>query len=113
VRKRFRGELGVASDAKRRRLGAQSWHASKQTGANEEAAMTQLTHSQDMEELDFRESHGIGVSLLWNRVSNRLSVVVEDRNAGESFALPVRPYNASDVFHHPYAYAPAQPRLAA
>ena len=75
--------------------------------------MTQLAHILAMEELDFRESHGIAVSLLWNRNSNRLSVVVEDRNEGESFALAVRPDKASDVFHHPYAYAPAQPRLAA
>ena len=75
--------------------------------------MTQLAHIQAMEELDYRESNGIAVSLLWNRISNRLSVVVEDRKAGESFDLTARPENALDVFHHPYAYAPAQPRLAA
>lgn len=75
--------------------------------------MTQLAHPENMEELDYRENDGIAVSLLWNRNSNRLSVVVEDRSAGASFALPARPENASDIFHHPYAYAPTQPLLAA
>ena len=75
--------------------------------------MSQLAHIESMEELDYRESNRIAVSLLWSRVTNRLSVVVEDRQAGESFALPARPENAGDVFHHPYAYAPTQPLLAA
>jgi hypothetical protein len=64
--------------------------------------MTQAAH---LQELDYRESNGIAVSLLWQRQSNRLSVVVEDTKLGESFTLPVRPENARDVFNHPYAYA--------
>ena len=62
-------------------------------------------------ELDYRENDGIAVSLLWQRRSHRLSVVVEDSRLGESFTLAARPDNARDVFQHPYAYA--QPRLAA
>ena len=67
--------------------------------------MTQLAPTGNLEELDYRESNGIAVSLLWQRSSNRLSVVVEDSQLGESFTLAARPDNARDVFLHPYAYA--------
>ena len=67
--------------------------------------MTQLAPTRTVEELDYRESNGIAVSLLWRRHSNRLSVVVEDSQLGESFTLGARPDNARDVFQHPYAYA--------
>ena len=73
--------------------------------------MTKLAPTGNLEELDYRESNGIAVSLLWQRQSNRLSVVVEDTKLGESFSIAARPDNARDVFHHPYAYA--QPLLAA
>ena len=67
--------------------------------------MTQLAPTGNLEELDYRESNGIAVSLLWQRSSNRLSVVVEDSRLGEGFTLAARPDNAHDVFLHPYAYA--------
>ena len=67
--------------------------------------MTQLAPTGNLEELDYRENDGIAVSLLWQRSSNRLAVVVEDSRLGESFTLPARPDNARDIFHHPYAYA--------
>ena len=67
--------------------------------------MTQLAPTGNLEELDYRENNGIAVSLLWQRHSNRLTVVVEDSQLGESFTLPARPDNARDVFQHPYAYA--------
>ena len=73
--------------------------------------MAQLAPTRIVEELDYRENDGIAVSLLWNRTSNRLSVVVEDNQLGESFTLEARSDNARDVFTHPYAYA--QPLLAA
>ncbi len=73
--------------------------------------MIQLAPTETMEELDYRENDGIAVSLLWHRTSNRLSVLVEDSQLGESFTLPACPDNARDVFTHPYAYA--QPPLAA
>jgi hypothetical protein len=73
--------------------------------------MTQLAATETMAELDYRESNGITISLQWSPRSNRLSVVVEDSQRGESFTLPARPDNALEVFHHPYAYA--QPLLAA
>ena len=67
--------------------------------------MTQLAPTGNLEELDYRENDGIAVSLLWQRSSNRLAVVVEDSQSGESFTLPARPDNAHDIFQHPYAYA--------
>jgi hypothetical protein len=78
-----------------------------------EEGMSQPVPTEAMEELDYRESDGIAVSLLWSRQSNRLSVVVDDRRAGESFALPARADNELAVFRHPYAYAPAQLGAAA
>ena len=66
--------------------------------------MTQLALTPNLE-LDYRESNGIAVSLLWQRHSGRLSVVVEDSKLDESFTLAARPDNAHDVFKHPYAYA--------
>jgi len=67
--------------------------------------MTPFALIETLEELDFRENDGIAVSLLWHRQSNRLSVVVEDSQLGESFTLAARSDNAHDVFIHPYAYA--------
>ena len=67
--------------------------------------MTQLAPIGNLEELDYRESDGIAVSLLWQRHGNRLSVVVEDTTLGERFTIPARPDNALDVFHHPFAHA--------
>ena len=70
-----------------------------------------MTTPHGLEELDYRESDGVAVSLLWQRQSNQLKVAVADARLGESFTLSARPENALDVFHHPYAYA--QPQLAA
>jgi hypothetical protein len=72
--------------------------------------MTQLGATETIAELDYRESNGITISLQWSRRSNRLRVVVEDSQQGESFTLPARPDNALEVFHHPYAYAQSLPR---
>jgi hypothetical protein len=76
-----------------------------------EKETTMTSQGAIMEELDHRESNGIAVSLLWQRQSNRLAVVVEDTKLGDFFTIDARPDNAGDVFHHPYAYA--EPRLAA
>jgi hypothetical protein len=78
---------------------------SRRPEPKEETAMTLFALTETMEELDHRENDGIAVSLLWNRTDNRLSVVVEDNQLGESFTLSARPDNARDVFTHPYAYA--------
>jgi hypothetical protein len=57
------------------------------------------------QELDFRSSNGVEVSLLWSKRTNRLTVAVNDTARGETFRLAVAPERAYDAFHHPYAYA--------
>ena len=57
------------------------------------------------EELDYRESDGIEVSLLWSRQDNNLSVLVVDCRRGEMFELSVAAGEALEVFNHPFAYA--------
>ncbi len=61
-----------------------------------------------LRELDSRVNDGIEVQLLWCQADGRVSVAVNDTRTGQSFSVDV-PDNTSslDVFHHPYAYAPA------
>jgi hypothetical protein len=58
-------------------------------------------------ELHHRSSDGIEVSLRWSRLTNELTVAVEDSRSGVSFELPAPAEKALDVFEHPFAYAPA------
>lgn len=61
-------------------------------------------------ELDERESNGIRVTLLWNRVTDKTSVLISDEQLGEAFALDLREDdNPLDVFHNPFAYAARRP----
>jgi hypothetical protein len=57
------------------------------------------------EELDYRESDGIEVSLLWSRADGSLAVAVLDVRTAQRFELPVEPKRALDAFTHPFAYA--------
>jgi hypothetical protein len=57
------------------------------------------------EELDYRESDGIEVSLLWSRADNSLSVLVVDTKTEDRFRLAVGADEAMEVFRHPFAYA--------
>jgi hypothetical protein len=57
------------------------------------------------QELAYRESNGIAVTLFWHSGTNQLSVVVHDWQNGDWFELTARAENAMDVFEHPYAYA--------
>ena len=64
------------------------------------------TPNPTVHELDQRSNDGIDVRLLWNSLTNRVSVAVEDQRAGESFEIDVvDPEDALIAFHHPYAYA--------
>jgi hypothetical protein len=63
--------------------------------------MTQTT----LTELHHRSADGIEVSLLWSRITNALTVAVEDSRSGMSFEVPAPADRALDVFEHPYAYA--------
>lgn len=59
-------------------------------------------------ELDFRESAGLQITLLWQKVGNRIWVRVRDIRTDDAFAFGVAPADALDAFHHPFAYAPAE-----
>ena len=65
------------------------------------------------EELDYRESNGIQVSLLWNRSDNSVRVAVFDVRSDETFEIAVAADFALDAFHHPFAYAPRSSEPAA
>jgi hypothetical protein len=56
-------------------------------------------------ELHHRSADGIEVSLLWSRITNALTVAVDDSRSGLSFEVPAPADRALDVFEHPYAYA--------
>jgi hypothetical protein len=58
-------------------------------------------------ELHHRSADGIEVSLLWSRVTNALTVAVEDSRSGVSFEVPAPADKALDVFEHPFAYTAA------
>jgi hypothetical protein len=69
------------------------------------ATMTDIFQDRYLE-IDEREADGLRVTLVWNRATDRLSVLVSDERTGEAFALQVtNGENALDVFHHPFAYA--------
>jgi hypothetical protein len=69
---------------------------------------TTSTNQTSMRELDSRVNDGIEVRLLWSSADGNLSVSVNDTRTGQSFLVDVPDAKSSmDVFHHPYAYAPA------
>jgi hypothetical protein len=68
-------------------------------------AMKEATMTATLAELDQRESDGITVSLLWNRLTNALAVRVFDATNGREFEVACAAHEALDTFHHPFAYA--------
>jgi len=62
-------------------------------------------HTPHLSELAFRETHGVAVSLVWNRVTDGVTVIVNDLGSGGSFEIAAPAAKAMDVFRHPYAYA--------
>lgn len=66
------------------------------------------TNQTSLRELDSRVNDGIHVQLLWSSSDGRLSVAVNDTRTGQAFSVEVPDATRSlDVFHHPFAYAPA------
>jgi hypothetical protein len=61
--------------------------------------------SKRTQELDFRSNDGLDVALLWQPETNRVSISVYDSKTGDDFDIEVAPAEATDAFHHPYAYA--------
>jgi hypothetical protein len=79
--------------------------ASYSTDTHIETAHIETAHIETrFEELAYRESDGIQVSLLWKRSDNSLKVVVDDAARETWFELEVGDAPPLDVFHHPYAY---------
>jgi hypothetical protein len=56
-------------------------------------------------ELACRAHDGLTVSLLWNKATNRVQVVVADASLDEEFHIDVAGPHALDAFYHPFAYA--------
>ena len=75
-------------------------------------ATTDITNGTIFEELMSRESNGIGVSLLWNREDDSLTVCVSDARDDSVFELEVGAASPLDVFQHPFAYAAHRGLLA-
>lgn len=66
------------------------------------------TTEAQIRELDFRESAGLQVTLLWQAVRNRTWVHVRDARTDDAFTFGVAPADASDAFNHPFAYVAFQ-----
>jgi hypothetical protein len=66
--------------------------------------MNGTTPNSTVRELDSRTSDGIGVRLLWNRLTDSVSVSVDDRRYGESFQFDVPRAHALEAFRHPFGY---------
>ena len=56
-------------------------------------------------ELAHRSADGVEVTLLWNPVSDTISVQVVEHDTEACFDLPVAGDQALNAFNHPYAYA--------
>ena len=57
-------------------------------------------------ELAQRRAGTLEVALLWESNTNQVSLSVNDESTGDHFHLEIRPEEAMDAFHHPYAYVP-------
>ncbi len=65
--------------------------------------------TRNLAELDYRESNGISVTLLWNRTTGGVLVRVVDETSDEDFEVDCAPDEALAAFHHPFAYAATRP----
>ncbi len=57
-------------------------------------------------ELAYRHQDGLEVTLLWNALSNEVSIELVDERHETALAFAVDAKYALDAFYHPYAYAP-------
>jgi hypothetical protein len=64
-----------------------------------------LTPTDMARELDYRETDGLQVALVWYQAEDAIAVKVLDTRTGERFEIPVDADNARDAFNHPFAYA--------
>jgi hypothetical protein len=56
-------------------------------------------------ELAYRGNDGVEVKLLWNQMTDDVTVTVSDERSGAYLELDAPPGEALAVFNHPYAYA--------
>lgn len=59
-----------------------------------EDTLMQMTTDRTTRELDHRVTDGLEVKLLWNSLTDRVSVAMEDERTGEFFAFDVDPGDA-------------------
>jgi hypothetical protein len=64
-----------------------------------------LTPTDMARELDYRETDGLQVALVWYPAEDAIAVKVLDTRTGERFEIPVDADDARDAFDHPFAYA--------
>ena len=67
--------------------------------------MSPTTLNRTVRELDCRTNDHTEVRLLWNSLTDSVSVSVHDTRYGESFQFDVAPAHALEAFRHPFAYA--------
>jgi hypothetical protein len=67
----------------------------------------QIAVKASLTELDRRDAGVKQVRLLWDRWTGEITVVVTDRDRGQTLEVPVAPNDALRAFKHPYAYAAA------
>ena len=71
--------------------------------------MPEPTHEPWRTELMSRESSGITVRLLWSRVTNLVTVAVDDATSDDYFELVLHQHEVPlEVFNHPFAHAAAR-----
>lgn len=63
-----------------------------------------MTAFETLRELDYRNSDGIEVFLLWNPRTDETFISVSDFKSESEEMFPVSRENAADAFRHPYAY---------
>jgi hypothetical protein len=57
-------------------------------------------------ELAYRHQDGLEVMLLWDTLSNEVSIALVDERSESALTFAVDGKSALDAFYHPYAYAP-------
>lgn len=57
-------------------------------------------------DLSYRNQNGLEVTLLWDVMTNKVSIDVVDHRGGSGFRLPVAGDQARYAFDHPYALRP-------
>jgi hypothetical protein len=67
--------------------------------------MSTSSPDDSLRELARRSSDSLEVALVWDPLTNQLTVCVGDERAGVYFELSPEPEQALDCFYHPYSYA--------